>query len=88
MRYQFIQPVNKNLILSNFDLQSTMQISTVFFFKKSFVCIVVIHVFIVNISYFLEIVSGSPGGLELPCVAKDDLELLILLLLQPKYWGS
>lgn len=39
--------------------------------------------FIVNICYFLEIVSGSPGGLELPCVAKDDLELLILLLLSP-----
>lgn len=55
------------------------------FLKKSFVCIVFIHLFIVTICYILEIVSGSPGGLELPCVVEDDLELLTLLLLLPKY---
>lgn len=31
MRCQFIQPVNENLIVSDFDLQSAMPISTVFF---------------------------------------------------------
>lgn len=35
MRCQFIQPVNENLIVSDFDLQSAMPISTVFF-KEEF----------------------------------------------------